>query len=635
MPDMSWLHDLLEGDGRRAHRDRRIVVRGVERTFVVRVERMLDVSGKFDGSVVLLDDVTERRRNEIALRQADQIIRSTTDGVMVTGTDGTIVAVNAAFTRITGFSEDEVLGRTPAILRSGRHDDTFYREMWASLEAAGRWQGELWNRRRDGTVYPEWLSITGIRDPDGDVTHYVGVFSDLTVAKSRERLHHQAHHDPLTGLPNRSLLSDRLEQAIARSARGDGGVAVLFFDLDGFKAVNDRLGHGAGDRVLREVAARAAGVLRGSDTLARIGGDEFVVVLEGVGSREVAREAAEGIRAVIGAPVTADGEVFDIRASVGIALYPEDGHDADALVVAADLAMYAAKRGGRDRTVPYHPDLGRSLAGDEMGMELRGALGRGEIVLEYQPQVRLAGGRLDAVECFARWRSPRLGLVSPGAFMPLAERLGLAPEIGRAVLAAACADMAGWRADGIPIPVVSVNVGGSELAHPGFAESVACAIDSAGIPAAALRLEIPEHLLRVREHPLDAVTRASAAGCGVAVDGCGAPGVDLLRLAELPVGQIKLDAMAIRGGDRGARLLRAVAGAARALSLRVVATRVEDEAVLRAVRAAGFDAVQGFRLARPLSERDLRDALAPDGTLLPARASSPGTSIAAGHVPRS
>ncbi len=407
-------------------------------------------------------EVAERRLVEEQLRQAATVFENTSEGVIITDPGTTILAVNPAFCEVTGYAEDEVLGKTTALLASGRHDRQFYDEMWASISATGRWRGEIWNRRKSGEVFPELLNISEVRDEHGDLTHYVGVFSDISALKeSQARLQHLAHHDPLTGLPNRLLLHARMEHSLARARRTGERVAVLFLDLDRFKMVNDTFGHPAGDMLLQAVADRLRGAMREDDTVARLGGDEFVILVEGLEDPLDAAGVAEKTLEALRQPVILnDAELFT-SASIGIAVGPDDGADLTVLLRNADGAMYQAKKAGRNTFKQYTTELSRGARERfELESALRRAIGRDELLIHYQPLVELVNERIVGVEALVRWQHPDLGLTLPSRFVGLAEDIGLIHEIDRWVLERACRQCVQWNQNGhLPLRM-AVNVSG-------------------------------------------------------------------------------------------------------------------------------------------------------------------------------
>ncbi len=558
-----------------------------------------------------LQDVTERRQSEERLRQAARVFESTAEGIVITDARGVIQAVNRAFSRITGYDEAEVLGHTPRILKSGRHDPVFYERLWTELLGCGEWRGEIWNRRKNGEVYPEWLTISAVTDPQGQTCNYVAVFSDISQLKqSEERLDFLAHHDTLTGLPNRVLLQDRLEHAIRRAQRGGQRLALLFVDLDGFKAVNDTLGHAVGDRVLAVAAERLGERLRAADTLARHGGDEFLILLDGGTDAAGAAAAAAGCLAVLSEPIAIDGHVIHISASIGIALYPSDGQDAETLLQSADLAMYRAKEQGNGRYQFHIPEMTAAIQ-EQHALEsaLRGALERGEIAVAYQPQMQLQDGRLCGIEALARWTHPELGIIPPARFIPIAERIGLIASLGDWILTQACRQLAAWRAAGLRIPGIAINVASQQLERGTLLPTLHRVLAETGISPADLSLEVTESVI-MGENPrvITALSDLRALGVRLVVDDFGTGSGALGRLNRLPIDRLKVHGSFIRDIGRGPgeeAIIRAIIGLGRDLGLEVMALGIEREVQSQVLQVAGCRFAQGYLFGPPMDAEAL------------------------------
>ena len=558
-----------------------------------------------------IQDVTERTQTEERLRQAARVFESTSEGVIITDAQARILAVNQAFTRITGYAEPEVLGKTPQILRSGRHDQGFYAQLWGSLSATGQWHGEIWNRRRNGDVFPEWLTISAVPDQTGQTTHYVAVFSDISQLKrSQERLDFLAHHDALTRLPNRVLLQDRLAHAIRRAQREAGRLVLLFVDLDGFKEVNDTLGHAVGDRVLMVVAERLGERLRAADTLARHGGDEFLILLDGDTDATGAATAADACLSVLSEPIAIDANAIHISASIGIALHPTDGADAETLLQSADLAMYRAKERGRGQYQFHAPEMTAAIQ-EQHALEtaLRGALARGELAVHYQPQVELADGRLFGIEALARWTHPELGPIPPARFIPIAERIGLISEIGDWVLTQACSQLAAWRAAGLPVPAMAVNVSIQQLERATLLPAVRRVLEETGVAAGDLELEVTESVI-MGDNPrvITALSDLRALGVRLVVDDFGTGSSALGRLNRVPIDRLKVHGSFVREIGRGPRekaIIRAIIGLGRDLGLEVLALGVEREVQRNVLRAVECRYAQGYLFGPPMDAASL------------------------------
>ncbi len=548
----------------------------------------------------------QKVRAEAALRQSSAVFESTRDGVVITTLEPRIVAVNPAYTEITGYSADEVIGRNPGLLRSGRHDRAFYQAMWASLREVGYWQGEVWNRRANGEVYPQWLTLSTVRDEAGEPSHYVGVFTDLTQLKrSEQQLEHLTHYDPLTDLPNRLLVQSRLEHAIDQARRHRSKLGVLFVDLDRFKNVNDSLGHPAGDALIQAVAGRLRAGLREEDTLARLGGDEFLVVIEDLESADEAASVARKLTELVQQSfrVAGDREVI-VSASVGISLYPDDGTTVTDLIQYADAALHQAKAEGRNSSCFYASALTAAVSERmEMEMGLRRALERGELRIHYQPLVSLQGGRVGA-EALLRWQPPGEALVRPDRFIPLAEETGLIVPIGGWVLREACRQARAWLDAGLDFGSLAVNLSVRQFRSRDLVSMVAEVLRETALPAARLELEITESALMDEvEQAVETLHQLHALGVTLAVDDFGTGYSSLAYLKRFPIGKLKVDQSFVRGiavDDSDRAIVAATIAMARGLGFSTTAEGVESEAQLEILRTLGCDAYQGFLFSRPL-----------------------------------
>ena len=549
-------------------------------------------------------------RAEAELRLYATVFTNASEGMLITDAHSRIIAANPAFSRITGYSPAEVVGRSPALLNSGRQDAGFYRRMWSTLASRGKWQGELWNRRRDGSIYPEWLSITAVQGEgdgeEGGPCNYIGIFSDITERKEAEaRILHLAHHDPLTNLPNRALLNDRLGQTLLQARRDGRGAAVLLLDLDRFKTINDTLGHERGDSLLLEVCARCRRVLRDTDTLARLSGDEFVIVLPDAATADLAADAARRILDAIALPCRLGEHELSITASIGIALFPRDGGDESTLLRNADAAMHRAKEAGRNAFEFYAEDMNTSSLGRLLlEHQLRGAAERGELLLHYQPKVSAAGGRLGGFEALLRWQHPELGMVAPGQFIPLAEESGLIVPIGQWVLEQACGQLARWDAEGIPPIHMAVNVAVPQLRQPGFVDKVRHTLEQTGIAPSRLEIEVTESVLLDKDERISTTLEGLVAlGVKLSLDDFGTGYASLSYLRNFRFNVLKIDrsfVMELHRNEADIKLIRAILSIARDLSLQTVAEGVESEVQDVILQELGCHIGQGYHFSRPL-----------------------------------
>lgn len=548
----------------------------------------------------------QQQRAEAQLRLAATVFASSAEGVTITDADGVILAVNKAFTEITGYTEAEVVGQNPRILKSGLQDVSFYRDLWATLLATGSWRGELWNRGKDGQVFPGWMTISAVKDADGRTTNYVGVFTDIGDAKQAQQdLDFLAHHDALTGLPNRTLLVDRLAQALRRTGDPAESVAVVLLDLDRFGEVNGALGHLVGDEVLKAVAARIRDQLEAGDTLARFGGDEFVFVLEG---RRGAGHVAVTVREVqdwLSRPFSIDGHDIVITGTVGISLFPADGTDAATLLRHAEAAMHQAK--SRDRNSIGFYEHGLATEVEErlwLGRELRGATARREMVVHYQPLVSFVDGALVGAEALVRWQHPERGLISPGVFIPIAEELGIIGEIGESVLREACRQVVLWDAAGIHVPRVSVNLSAQQLDRGDLIDIVRSALEAAGLAPERLELEVTESMaVRHVERSTTTLAELRSMGVAIAMDDFGTGHSSLGQMKRIPLDRLKIDISFVRdiGVDSASdAIIRATLAFARSLRLSTVAEGVEREDQARFLAEVGCDVGQGYLYGRPV-----------------------------------
>ncbi len=548
----------------------------------------------------------ERARTEQERRKLSSAIEQTADIVMITDRDGVVEYVNPEFERVTGYSRDEVVGRTPAILTSGRHDHAFYQRMWDTLLAGEVFRETFVNQRKDGGLYHEEKTITPIRDESGRITHFVSTGRDITdTIKNQERVYYLAYHDVLTGLPNRTLFRDRLEQAVRKAERSGEQVALLFIDLDRFKHVNDSLGHQAGDELLCQVAERITRCIRQGDTVARLGGDEFTVIAEGLEDPDKAAVIAENLIQAVTEPVTLRGQQVYVSASIGIALYPTDANNVDGLLRAADTAMYRAKEEGRNNYQFHTPDM-TAKAFERVLMEsaLRHALERDEFHLCYQPRVDLKAGRVVCLETLLRWRHPQKGLIMPAQFIPVLEETGLIVPITEWIVHRVCDQIEAWEHEGAPLCRISINLSAVHFRSQRLLNFAREILDERAIDPALLELEITESMLMEdTEASAAALASLREMGLHVTVDDFGTGFSSLAYLKRLPLSCLKIDRSFVRDlpedtDDRA--IVEAIVSLAHSLGLKVTAEGVENSAQLRLLQELGCDEIQGTLFSPPM-----------------------------------
>ena len=541
------------------------------------------------------------------LRLARLVFEYAGEGMTVTDSRGVILTVNPAFCEISGYREDEVLGKTPAVLNSGLHPPDFYRDMWESLHAVGRWSGEVTNRRKNGELYPEWLSIVAVDDPARRTTRYVGLFSDITERKrEEERIRRLAHFDSLTGLPNRILFSDHLKRAVARMSRSGGQLALLYLDLDRFKPVNDQHGHATGDRVLAEAARRMMSCMRTGDTVSRRGGDEFVALLEAGDAKNAAAMVSRKLIQEVSRPYEIDGLQIVIGASIGVAIYPDDGGSADALLASADTALYAAKEEGRgDFRFFRMEDQFATHARLSLEEALRRGIQEGGFELRYLPQFSLHDGKVERVEALLRFRHPGEGLLEAGRFLDIAERLGLLPEVGMHSLKEAARTTATL---GMPGLGLTLDMSGLQLSHLDDLGRIETILSAHGLATGDLALEFPESAVTENDSGLKNLLGLARAGYKLALDDFGAGFCSFSLLQQLPLSAIKIDLFFIEEIDtnpQGRELVAALIAFAKRLGISTVAEGVNSPTQLAFLRENGCDSVQGFLFGEPLAAEEL------------------------------
>lgn len=606
--------------GYRANRQIELQIGQEHKWFEVSLARKTGVYADGPHFIGLARDITERKLAEVQLRLSAQVFDSSSEGIIITDAENRIVSVNRAWTEITGFSREEAIGQNPRVLQSGRQGSSFYAAMWQAIHADGHWRGELWNRRKNGEFYPAWLSISAIKSPQGDTLQYVGMLSDLTSIKAaHERIDHLAHHDPLTQLPNRTLLNDRAKLALVAAQRSATKVALLFIDLDRFQNVNDSLGHPVGDRVLQTLAVRLANQLHADDTVCHQGGDEFIMLLPDTSEQQAAR-IARRLLTLIAQPIMVDVHQLNLSASIGIAICPDNGADFAKLSQCAGAALSLAKQHGGDNfqffTKPMHDRANESLLVES---HLRRALQQGELRLHYQPQVDVASSRIVGAEALVRWQHPDWGLVMPGRFIAIAEASGQIRKIGDWVLHAATQQLAQWQAAGLAVVPVAVNLSALEFRQPTLCDTVADALRRSGVNARLLELELTEGIaMEDSEVTIERINKLRALGVTLAIDDFGTGYSSLSYLRRFKIDKLKIDQSFVSDLGRsqdGEAIVRAIIKLASGLGFRTIAEGVETQEQLDFLRAHGCNEVQGYFLSRPIPAAQFAELLRDGGPL--------------------
>ncbi|CDZ95719.1 EAL domain-containing protein [Pseudomonas saudiphocaensis] len=584
----------------------------------LRVMLILDEHKRFDGALCIGRDISDQRQAEKELRRAATVFEHSTAAILVTDPEGRIVQVNSAFSRITGYGQDEVLGEFATILGADIQQSNRMGFILGQIGQSGSWEGEFWIKHRNSDAQPCWLGITAVRDDEDELVSYVCFFSDMSERKASEnRIHRLAYYDSLTQLPNRALFQDRLHSSLQMAARHSSWIVLMFLDLDRFKPINDSLGHAAGDRMLRDVAVRLESCVDEADTVARMGGDEFTLLLQPEGGRDEAlsraMHVAERILESLSEPFVLSGREFFVTASIGIALSPQDGEDMSQLMKNADTAMYHAKERGKNNFQFYQAEMNASaLERLELESDLRHALEERQFLLHYQPQYLADGMTLTGVEALLRWWHPSRGLVSPADFIPALEELGLVVEVGDWVLDEACRQMAEWQAAGLRVPRVSVNLSARQFSDGRLGQRIAAILQARGIEPSSLELELTESILmRDIGEAMEMLDSLKRLGLSIAIDDFGTGYSSLNYLKQLPIDVLKIDRCFVDGlpqAEQDGQITRAIIAMSHSLSLSVIAEGVETQEQLDFLREHGCDEVQGFFLARPMPAEQLAQA---------------------------
>lgn len=596
LPTMTWENRQLSRTGQECWMQWNITV-----------NRAAD--GHAVGFTGIARDISVQRESEKSLRLAASVFNSSAEGIFVTDANKRIISVNPTMVALSGYTSDELIGQTPTLFRSGRHDRSFYRAMTNEVDTAGHWRGEIWNRRKSGEVYPEWLTVTAVKDASGAVVNYIGSFFDISDRKdAEEHIQFLAHHDALTQLPNRTLLEDRIRQAIVTSRRNGSHTVILMLDLDRFKLINDTLGHDVGDRLLVSVARRLSAAVGETETVARLGGDEFIILVPNMDSIDEASTLAQSVLDAISQPHLIGTNELHVTPSIGISIFPNDGDDASALMRCADTAMYHAKNVGRNNfqffTASMNFEVQERLTIEK---DLRRALENQEFLLYYQPQVNCLSGAVTGMEALIRWQHPERGLMFPDDFIRIAEETGLIVPMGEWVLREACRQAKLWHDQGQTNLRMSVNLSARQFQQADLLQQIASALEDSGMNKAMLELEITEGMLM--EDPQSAVellTTLADLGIRLAIDDFGTGYSSLAYLKLFPLHRLKIDKSFIRdisSDPNDAAIVGAVIGLASSLNMEVIAEGVESVDQLRFLEKHGCHEIQGYFFSRPQPAR--------------------------------
>jgi len=554
--------------------------------------------------------VLNRNQYQESLRQFEKVFEGSEQGIMVTDARHVILSVNPAFTKMLGFTLDDVKGKTPKVLSSGLHDASFYRNLWQSIAHFGHWRGEIWNRRKNGEVFPEWISISEVKNAAGEVSHYVGTFSDISDLKSAQKeIQYLSSHDALTGLPDIALFRDRLENAISIASAANSKIGLLALNLDNFKFLNDSLGYASGDKLLRLFAERLKACLRDTDSICRHGGDEFIILLNNMQDDDSISYIVDTLLNEISSPFAFAGSNISTSCSVGVAVYPTDGNDFEKLFGRARKAMSQAKEEGRNTARFFTEKLNNdSLHYLNIAYGLREALAQHQFELHYQPQISLNSTQVIGAEALIRWQHPQNGLQPPAQFISIAEQTGLIVEIGEWVIEEACRQAMEWQKNGLPALSMAVNVSAVQFRRGNLDKVIIKALEKTGLEPRLLELELTESILvEDIDHLLAQLDVLKRLGVKLAIDDFGTGYSSLAYLKKFNIDRLKIDQSFVRDintDPNDAAIVRAIVQMAHTLNLDVIAEGVENEAMLKHVRESGCDEVQGYFFSKPLSAND-------------------------------
>lgn len=559
----------------------------------------------------MFKDLSNINEVQIALKFADKLWENTSEGVVITDINGTILTVNPAFEIVTGYKLEEARGKNLRLLKSGIHDQKFYENMWAEILGSGEWKSEIWNKRKDGEVYPEQLLISAVKDANGEITNFIAIFSDVSELKlSEEKLRRLAHFDTLTGVANRYSLTKKLQSLLLSAKTNEQQLAVLFLDLDRFKQINDTLGHKYGDSLLQEVSARLKGLIKDKDIIARLGGDEFVIILPKIESMEEASYIAKKIIESLSQSFFLNNHEVYISTSIGISLFPIHGQSMDILLRNADKAMYSAKSNGKNRYEYYRKEMHRDEA-KKMKMEtlLRKALKRGELFLVYHPKVSMKTKEIVGIEALLRWNSKELGIVSPGEFIPLAEETALIIPISEWLIKKACEDLKKIQLNGFPKMTISVNISALHFNQGHFLNSIHNIIKSTNVNPHHVELELTESMIMSNaKESIGKLVKLKQLGLKLSVDDFGTGYSSFNYLNRFPLDILKIDQTFIKKigvYHEDTSIVKAIITMAHRLNLAVVAEGVENQRQWNFLLKEKCDLIQGFYITEPLPYEDI------------------------------
>ncbi|MCF6093969.1 EAL domain-containing protein [Microaerobacter geothermalis] len=554
--------------------------------------------------------------NNLLLSKA--VFDHSVEGIMVCNSEGEIQLVNPAFTRITGYSQEEVIGKNPSILKSGKQTKEFYKSMWSTLLQFGHWQGEIWNRRKNGEIYLEWITITAVNENE-EPQNFIAFFRDITELKEKDEIiKYQAYYDQLTGLPNRRMLNEQLNLKLSQN-QDDQKLAILILDLDQFKWINDAFGHTFGDALLKNMAVRLKGLFDDDIFLARLGGDEFILLIENTPSRHVSfckhvEIIAQKVLKMLDKPFMIQEEEIIVTASVGISLFPDDAKDMDTLLKNADVALYRAKDHGGN-TYQYYTDIWSDDGLRQLTLQkhLRKALTNKEFIIHYQPRIDIRSGKINGMEALLRWKNPKEGLISPTEFIPLAEKTNLIIPIGEWVMRTACKQNKKWQDMGYPPIRVSVNISPRQLQRDNLMEMVHNALKESGLQPHYLEIEITESdIMKNPEKNIEMLTQLKEMGVHISVDDFGTGYSSLNYLKRLPIDTLKIDRSFIKDIDTdrdNAAIVEAIITLAHQLHLKVVAEGVETKTQEAFLQKKCCDEIQGYLFSRPVPAEEFEEML--------------------------